>query len=279
MEPYRLERPETKCVAAPLCHDFDRHAALEVRHLIELVAVIFIGGNQRFEKRLVLIPRHWAVEVSAFVASAVHCFLAVACAAVDKRIIDRIARHDRRDCIVKRQRAGTEPGPDRVRKPVRRQWAGRDNARSFDVAHFITDNLNARLRIDSLGDGRREHAAINRERASRRNTRSIRRLEDDRAEQTHFRLEQTVSVRQLCALESVRADQLGQSIGLVRRRHDHRPHLVELYINPARGELPRCFRPGKPASDDGDGPGHTATASVSGDGDTSHSFAHLIQRL
>ena len=83
-------------------------------------------------------------------------------------------------------------------------------------------------------------------------------------------------IRELRALEGVGAHQLGQSIGLVRRRGHHRPHLVQTYIEATRGQLPRCFRAGQPATNDSDALSHTATAS--GDGATSHSFAHLMQR-
>src|SRR5881628_2950041 len=50
-----LQRSEPQSVPSALRHHFDRHAALEVRHLIELVSVELIGRNQRVEKRLVLL--------------------------------------------------------------------------------------------------------------------------------------------------------------------------------------------------------------------------------
>src|SRR3954466_6723861 len=74
---YRLERAEPEGVASALRPDFDRHAALEVWNLVELVAVVLVGGDQRVEERIVLLARHRAVQIRAAVVGAIHRLLAV----------------------------------------------------------------------------------------------------------------------------------------------------------------------------------------------------------
>jgi hypothetical protein len=73
---------------------------------------------------------------------------------------------------------------------------------------------------------RGENIAIDGKRASRRHTRFIRALKDHRAKHAHLCFEQAMRVGCLSALECVRANQLGQSISVMRRSFFHRPHLV-----------------------------------------------------
>ena len=49
----RLHRAEAQRLAAAARHLLDRQAALEVRHLVELVAVVLVGREQRVDERLV----------------------------------------------------------------------------------------------------------------------------------------------------------------------------------------------------------------------------------
>ena len=73
-------------------------------------AVALVGGDERVDERLVLLARHRAVEVRAFARSAlVHRLLAVARRAEDDVVVDRVARDDRRDGVVERERLDTEP--------------------------------------------------------------------------------------------------------------------------------------------------------------------------
>src|SRR5690242_1946561 len=77
-EPDRLERTEAERVAPSARHLLDRHAPLEVRRFIELVAVMLIGLDQRIDERLVLLAREWTVEIRAVLAAPRHRLLAVA---------------------------------------------------------------------------------------------------------------------------------------------------------------------------------------------------------
>jgi hypothetical protein len=96
----------------------------------------------------------------------------------------------------------------------------------------------------------REDVAVHRERGSARDAGVVRRLQDHGAQQTHLGFEQAVRVRDLGALESVRADQLREAIGLVRRRAAHAAHLVDDNVVSTLGELPRRFATGESAADD-----------------------------
>src|SRR5437868_5704173 len=72
----RLEWTKPQRISPALGHYFDRHAAFEVRDFIELVAVILIRRDQRVEKRVVLLSRHRAIEIRAFVVGPSHRFFA-----------------------------------------------------------------------------------------------------------------------------------------------------------------------------------------------------------
>lgn len=53
----------------------------------------------------------------------------------------------------------------------------------------------------------------------------------------------------LVALERITANELGKTVGLMRRRAHYRPHLAQNYGDAALGELKRCLGSGQPAAD------------------------------
>ncbi len=57
-------------------------------------------------------------------------------------------------------------------------------------------------------------------------------------------------VRGVVGAERIGADELGESVGLMRLRRPRRPHLVERDGHGRRGELPGGFAAGKAAADD-----------------------------
>src|SRR4051812_18093777 len=111
------------------------------------------------------------------------------------------------------------------------------------------------MRRNSLVYGRGEYIAVDGERAPARHARLIGRLENDRTEHTHLGLEQPVRVGRLSALERVGADELRETIGLVRRRAADAAHLVNDDIVSPHGELPGGFAAGESATGDVDGSG------------------------
>ena len=54
---HRLHRAEAQRLAPAARHLLDRQAALEVRHLVELVAVVLVGRDQRVEERSYCLAR------------------------------------------------------------------------------------------------------------------------------------------------------------------------------------------------------------------------------
>ena len=68
-QPHRLHRSEAQRLAPAARHLLDGHAPLEVRHLVELVAVMLVGRDERVDKRLILLARERAVDVCALVAA------------------------------------------------------------------------------------------------------------------------------------------------------------------------------------------------------------------
>ena len=114
--------------------------------------------------------------------------------------------------------------------------------------HFPANDLNARVRRDSLVHGLREQLAVDRQRAAAGDACRIGRLEDHRPHRAHFGLQQAMSVGDLGALERVGAHELSEPIGLVRRRLPHRPHLVQHDGVAALGKLVGGFGSGEAAA-------------------------------
>jgi hypothetical protein len=90
-ETNRFHRTEAKRVSPATRDLLGRHASLEVRHLVELVAVVLIRRDECVEKRLVLLARERAVEIRATFACFAERFLVVARRLEDDRVVDRLA--------------------------------------------------------------------------------------------------------------------------------------------------------------------------------------------
>ena len=101
----------------------------------------------------------------------------------------------------------------------------------------------------SLDASRKDHA-VDSERAATRNARLIRGLEHDAAEQPHLGFEESVRVQGIRRFERVAADQLGESIGLMRRRLPDGPHLVQRDAHAAFGERPGSLATGEATTHD-----------------------------
>ena len=133
---------------------------------------------------------------------------------------------------------------------------------------------------DALLHPRRKHDAIDGERAAAGNARLVCRLQHDAPKLAHLGLEQAVRVRRFYRFEGVATDQLGEAIGLMRRRHADRAHLVEVHADPALGQRPGGFTTREPAADDGHGrtllrPYETTSSASGADSSTRISWPHL----
>src|SRR5262249_12096861 len=79
----------------------------------------------------------------------------------------------------------------------------------------------------------------------------------------HFRMQQPDRVgRAVVGTERVGADELGEPVGLVRRRHARGAHLVQHRRHAAGGELPRGLAAGETGADDMDGMDHARDMSA-----------------
>src|SRR5688500_15275883 len=111
------------------------------------------------------------------------------------------------------------------------------------------------MRRDALVHPLREQVAVHGQRRAAGHPRLIRRLEHDGAQQAHLRLEEAVRVVRLRALEGVRANELRETIRLVRRRAAYGATLVEDHLVTACRELDGGLRSGQSSTHDVNGCG------------------------
>src|SRR5689334_24689177 len=110
-ESNRFHRTESQRLTTAPGHLFDGHVAFEVWDGVEVVALILVGGNQRVEKRFVLLAREWAIHIRAFaseierISSGVrHRLLPITRRPKDNGGINRFACDDGSDRVVERER-------------------------------------------------------------------------------------------------------------------------------------------------------------------------------
>ena len=242
----RLHRAEPQRLAAALRHLLDRQAALEVRHLVELVAVKLVGGRQRVDERFVLFARQRRVEVVVAVA------LAPARLGVEHVVIERLGADDRRNRIVERQRVAAEPRLDRRCERVGGERPGRNDASPGKGRGLLALDPDERMGTDPRVHERRKHLAINRERGTTRHARLVGQRQQQRAQVAQLGLEQAVRVLQFDGLEGIAADQFTQSVGLVRGGAHHRPHLDDRDVDATLRQRPGGLASGEAAADHGD---------------------------
>ena len=106
--------------------------------------------------------------------------------------------------------------------------------------------------LDRAGDAARKEIAVDSERRSRGHLVDIGLAHNDRAEGTHFAVEEADGVAvAIVATEAVRAHHLGKRIALMRRGHvAAATHFGQADAETGLGELPGGFGPGEAAADD-----------------------------
>ena len=274
-EPDRSHGAEAQRVGAPLRDLLDGHAPLEVRHLVERLALVQISFGQRGHPRLVLLARERTIQVGALGVGAVHRLLVPARGAEHHRIVEGFAADDRGDRVVEGEAVGAQPGLERAGERVARERSRGDDGRRRNRRDFLARDRDARVRRDARRDRGRKEVAVDREGGATRHARLIRTLQHHGTQRAHLGLEQAVCVVRFGALERVGTDELGQPIGLMRRGSAHRSHLVQYHVVATLGQLPGRLATRETTADDVER-GHATTGSgTSAGSSTAHSLAHL----
>jgi len=116
----------------------------------------------------------------------------------------------------------------------------------------FADDLDIRMVGEPLADSVGKMIAVDSQRRTGRQAMLVAFADDDRVEVAHFLMEQADGIFfRVIRAEAVGADQFGQLVGLVGRRHLAAPaHLGKAYFRSVFRQLPCCFRPGEPAAYD-----------------------------
>ena len=249
----RLHRPKAQGIGAARRHHFDREAALEIgRRFFPLVKFDFLAGEQCRDKRFVFVAFERTIDVIRDPAARPNFIVA---RLKPRRVeIDRIAMHDRRDCVEKRQRFLAGQLADRLGQSRRGQRTGRNDdfvplgrRQPRDLlAAYLDKRLRNERRFDRLG---KPHA-VDRQRAPRRHLVRVGRAQDQRAALPHLFVQQADRVLlRIVRAEGIGADELGQARAEMRLGLPHRPHLVQHHRHPGARHLPRRLAAGQPATD------------------------------
>src|SRR5689334_2423219 len=97
------------------------------------------------------------------------------------------------------------------------------------------------MRFNPACHCRGKNVSVDCKRASRLHSRFVSTLENHRAQHAHLGLQKPVRIRRFSTLESIGADQLGESVSVMRWRLLYRTHLVQHNAMAAFRELPRSL--------------------------------------
>ena len=123
----------------------------------------------------------------------------------------------------------------------------------------LSHDGDVRVRFDRARNVGGKGFAVDGERRAGGDAVRVGRAHDERAERPHLLMEQANRiVLGIVAAKAVRADHLGEAIGLMRRSRVAAPaHFADADAQARFGKLPSSFRPGQPAADDVNVEGHT----------------------
>ena len=244
-----FHRAETQRLRAALGHHLDRHAAFEIRDVLPFLIFGLFARDQRGDEGVIL----------RFVERTVDIVMAFAF--IPARLepghvhVDRLAVDDRRDRVEEGERVLAGLARDGLGEHRRGERAGRDDRGAVGecIDAFANDRY-VRVRFERSCNTGRETVAIHRERGARRHLVKIALAQDQRAQRAHFLVEQPDSVAvRIVRTEAVRADELGEIGGVVRRGGiGSAAHFGQAHFVPRLGQLPRRFRSGEAAADDMD---------------------------
>jgi len=248
-----FHRTEAQCFGTARGHYLDRHAAFEIgRVLFPLLEIGLFALEQSLDEGVILFAVHRAVDIIlavAFRPDLVPARLHPGDVHVDAVLVD-----NRRNGIEKGQRVLAGGRTDALGQRHRRQGAGGDDGQSAfgQLVDPFADDLDIRMVGEPLADSVGKMIAVDSQRRTGRQAMLVAFADDDRVEVAHFLMEQADGIfLGIVRAEAVGADQFGQLVGLVGRRHLAAPaHLGKAYFRSVFRQLPCCFRPGEPAAYD-----------------------------
>ena len=269
VQPDRLHRPEPQRFHAAFRHDLDRHAAVEIGGVrLPFLELALFARQDFLAEGQILVLGHRAVDVVAPVTAQRQRGLGPLVPARGHPghvHVDRIAIDDRGDGIEEGQALGTGGRADRLGQGLGGERSGGDDGQpgGRQAVNPLARQGQAGLRRQRRLDLGREHLAIDRQRRSGRHAGLFRSRHDQRTALAHLVMEQANRVLfVIVRAQRVRADQLGQPIGLVRGGAlpalvgGGAAHLRQAHPPPAPRELPGRLGAGETAADDMDVVGH-----------------------
>ena len=163
--------------------------------------------------------------------------------------------HDRGDGIEEGELGFAGERLDRLRQRRRGEGAGRhDDAVPIgrrEPVDFLPDDGDEGMALERRADLPSEAVAIDGERATGRKLVTVGGRHDQGMRAPHLLMQQPDGiVGGVVGAERIGADELGESVGLMRLRRPRRAHLVERDGHGRRGELPGGLAAGKTAADD-----------------------------
>ncbi len=248
-----LHGPVAQGFAAPLGHDLDGQAAVEIGDVLPVLELGLRPGQQGVDKGLVLVPVHGAVDIGRSVAAG--AYLVIAGLAPADVHVHRLQRHDGRNGVEEGQLALAGQVEDCLRQGRRGERAGGDNDAVPRLGRQAGDLAavqgNVGMGQQPCGHRVGEPVAVDGQGAARRNLMGVAAGHDDRVQPAHLGVQQAdCASGPVVGAERVGADQLGQLVRLVGVCAAHGAHFVQDHGDAGLGDLPGGLGTGQAAADD-----------------------------
>ena len=242
----RLHRAIAHGVDTTASHDFDRHTAFkDTVVLFKFVEFGTFSRRQGLPEGFIFFFGKGAVQI-------VCPALAVTGRAVDLGHVQGVDGDDRRCGIVEMEIVFPRQAADGIGQGVTGQRAAGDDAdlviRQF--RHFFMTDSDQRMILEFFRHILAERDAVDGQSAASRDAVRIGCVHDERAQTTHFFLQEADGVFDIGCPQGVAADEFSKIFCMVCRRRFDRPHFDEFYWNAAADELPGSFRTGQTGTDD-----------------------------
>ena len=248
VQPDRFHRSEAQRVETAFGHDLDRHAAVEIGGGgLPLLETGLLARDQPGMEGGILFAIHRAIDVVFGVCPEFIRSVPSRGHPADIHV-DGIAIDDGGDGVEESQAVCASRRADAVGKRGSSQRPGGDDGQACIREHVDTfaDNFKVRERGEGNFHLGGKNIPVHRQRRSRRHRGLGRRCHGQRAKRPHLVVEQADGIADIVVrAERVRADQFGESIGLVRLgAFSASAHLGQPHLEAAPGKLPGRFASG-----------------------------------